>query len=348
MAATLSVQHPIGQMGIPSIMAHNSILPNREAFPKMDLLTTCATDLQKLLAAGEVSSVQLVEQYLAQINDHDRNGLQLHAMISVAPISSLTEKAQLLDNERREGKLRGPFHGIPIVVKDNIMTGPEHGMDTTCGSQALVGAKAKNAPMIESLLKAGMLVIGKTNLSVSLSLNKPPTSKLSMQEWSGCKGFPVTAGWSAVAGQTQSPYVKGGYVNGDKILGHSTPCGSSSGSAVAVAAGFAPIALGTESDGSVTQPAGRASLYALKATVGAVSTAGSSPHSPLTDSLGGLAKSSEDLAILTGILMNQNFSGYLTKSWSGLKVAFVDPKLWELDPAVCDHDEKLLAKQVSF
>ncbi|KAJ4857833.1 amidase domain-containing protein [Trichoderma breve] len=101
------------------------------------------------------------------------------------------------------------------------MTDPSLGMDTTCGSYALVGATAPNAPIVDRLLKAGMIIIAEANLS----------------EWAGLKGFGMVTGWSAIGGQTQSPYVRGGYVPGDKILGHSTSCSSSSGSAVAVAAG---------------------------------------------------------------------------------------------------------------
>lgn len=158
----------------------------------------------------------------------------------------------------------------------------------------------------------------------------------------------MVTGWSAVGGQTQSPYVRGGYAPGDKILGHSTPCGSSSGSAVAVAAGFAPVALGTESDGSITQPAGRASLYAMKVTVGALDTKGTSPQSPITDSLGGMAKSAGDLANFIGAMMEQDYSSYLTKTWAGQKVAFVDPNKWELHPAVCERIEIVREKQVSI
>lgn len=156
----------------------------------------------------------------------------------------------------------------------------------------------------------------------------------------------MVTGWSAVGGQTQTPYVPGGYVSGDKILGHSTPCGSSAGSAVAVAAGFAPLALGTESDGSITQPSGRASLYGMKVTVGALSTRGSSPQSPLTDSLGGMAKSSKDLADFIGEMMDKDYSAPLTKSWAGQRVAFVDPEAWELDPAVCNREENVRNRQV--
>ncbi|KAL5085707.1 hypothetical protein Trisim1_010053 [Trichoderma cf. simile WF8] len=306
------------------------------SYGRIDPLTTTAEELQKLLTSRSLTSLDFINIYLGQIEQHNKNGLKLNAIISTAPHHIVAEQAKLLDAERARGNIRGPLHGIPVVVKDNVMTGSSLGMDTTCGSYALVGARAPNAPIVDRILKAGMIIIAKANLS----------------EWAGSKGFGMVTGWSAVGGQTQSPYVRGGYVRGgyvlgDKILGHSTPCGSSSGSAVAVAAGFAPIALGTESDGSITQPAGRASLYAMKVTVGALDTKGTSPQSPITDSLGGMAKSSGDLAYFIGAMMEQDYSSYLTKTWAGQKVAFVDPNKWELHPAVCERIEVVREKQIS-
>ena len=131
-------------------------------------------------------------------------------------------------------------------------------------------------------------------------------------------------------------------------MGHSAPAGSSSGSAVSVTAGFAPLSLATESDGSITQPAGRASLYAMKVTVGALSTKRTSPQSPITDSLGGMSKSPVDLALLAGVMMDQDYSSFLTHSWEGQKVAWVDPKLWKLGPGVCEPIESIIEKQVSM
>ena len=155
----------------------------------------------------------------------------------------------------------------------------------------------------------------------------------------------MPTGWSALGGQTQTPYVKGGFKNGDKALGHSAPCGSSAGSAVGVAAGFAPLALGTETDGSITQPAGRAALFALKVTVGAVDTSRTSPASPFTDSLGAMAKSAGDLALLTAVLMDQDYSSFLTGSWHGHRIAAVDPKVWNLHPMVCEYVEAVKQQQ---
>ena len=132
----------------------------------IDPLTTTAKTLQKYLEAGSVTSLELVDIYVKQIEANNRNGLKLNAVISTAPYDLVSQYAKDLDAERAAGKARGPLHGIPIIVKDNIMTDSKLGMDTTCGAYALKGAKAGNAPIIERILKAGMIIIAKANLSV--------------------------------------------------------------------------------------------------------------------------------------------------------------------------------------
>lgn len=133
----------------------------------IDPLTTTAEELQELLTSGSLTSLDLINIYLGQIEQHNKNGLKLNAIISTAPQHIIAEQARLLDAERAAGSIRGPLHGIPVVVKDNVMTDSSLGMDTTCGSYALVGAKAPNAPIADRLLKAGMIIIAKANLSVS-------------------------------------------------------------------------------------------------------------------------------------------------------------------------------------
>jgi len=165
------------------------------------------------------------------------------------------------------------------------------------------------------------------------------------KEGAGGKCFGRTTGWSAVGGQTQSPYLRGGFTEGDKLLGHSAPAGSSSGSAVAVAAGFAPLSLATETDGSITQAAGRASLFGMKVTVGALSTEGTLPLSSLADSLGGMVKTTEDLAAPIGVLMETDYIPGLKSTWEGQRVAWVDPLAWELHSVVCNRNERLQQKQ---
>lgn len=276
----------------------------------INVLTATARELQERLRNGTSTSVEIVRAYLDQIDRHNLKGANINAFISLAPTAKLLEIASELDDRRARGDVLSPLHGIPILVKDNIMTVD---FDTTCGSFALKGVKVKaNADVVDYVLSAGMIILGKTNLS----------------EWAGKKGALVPGGWSAVGGQTQSPYIKGGFVKGDTFLGHSNPCGSSSGSAAGVAAGFAPLSLGTETDGSIIQPAGRNSVYGLKVTPGLISTKGTSPTSPISDSLGPMARSATDLATLLGILAQKDYEASLTRTWKDQKVAFVDPYLW--------------------
>lgn len=291
----------------------------------LNLLSTTAVELRDLLNGGSFRSVDLVHRYLDQIQQHNKDGAALNALISTPPKETLLETAARLDRERSEGNTRGPLHGIPVIVKDNIWTSPSLGCATTCGTIALESAVAKeNAPVIELLLEAGLIVIGKANLS----------------EMAAMKGYNCSAGWSAVGGQTQSAYVVGKVEPGDTWLGHSTPGGSSSGSAVGVSAGFAPIAIGTETDGSILVPCDRAALYGLKATVGAISTKGVLPYTSFTDSLGPIAKSSEDIALMMNIMIKgKDFTKNLTKSWDSLRIGLLDPRAWASGPTACKPND---------
>ncbi|POS69998.1 hypothetical protein DHEL01_v211609 [Diaporthe helianthi] len=192
-------------------------------FSKLDILSATATDLRDLLETKQASSVQLVKAYQSQIARHDAT---LQAFICLAPEQEVMATAASLDKERVEGRVRSHLHGIPIVVKDCFITAADLGMSTTAGSWALVGAKSsKNAAM----------------------------------EFAGMKMTMMMPGWSAYGGQTISPYV-GPIEEGETILGHSAPGGSSTGSAVAVAAGFSPLGIGAETIGSIITPASRAGL----------------------------------------------------------------------------------------
>ncbi|TPX14159.1 uncharacterized protein E0L32_000553 [Thyridium curvatum] len=265
----------------------------------LDLLTATAGDLRNLLEVGEYTSVQLVEQYLKQIARHNHQGMKLNAMISTRATDAALAEAHEMDVERLKSGARSRLHGIPIIVKDLICT-PSFGMGTTSGSLALQGLNASiDAPIATMLKNAGCVLIRKSNLS----------------EWGNSKGSGVTSGWSAIGGQTQSPYVEGGVDHKDKWMGHSTPGGSSSGSAVGTAAGFAPLGIGTEADGSIVQPAIRAALYAIKATVGDV----------------------EDCAdVLEILLPGRDFRSHLKKSWDGVSIAYLDYEEWQFPDAVCD------------
>jgi amidase len=294
-----------------------------------DPLAATAGELQELLQDGKLTSVDIVDVYLKQIEKHNHNGLKLNAIISVAPRDILVKRAERLDQERRNGATRSPLQGIPIVVKDSIITDVKLGMPTTNGSLAYKVARAtRNAECIERLVQAGMIILGKANLT----------------EASGMKSPSMTPGWSPAGGQTQTPYVFPSNREGDKILGNSRPGGSSSGSAMAVAAGFAPLALGTEAVGSLITPANRAALYGLKLPPGVSPNDGIFGISETFDGVGGMAKSADDLKMLTALLMGQSASAQSLAEES-LSVGFVDPREWQLPEAICAPDE-LDAKQM--
>ncbi|KAB8279596.1 amidase signature domain-containing protein [Aspergillus minisclerotigenes] len=208
-----------------------------------------AVDLQQLLEENKTTSAQIVEEYLAQI---DRYEPALNALISPAPRDKVLKIAKARDEERQKGQIRGPFHEIPIVLKESLVTASELGMSTTAGSVAFLGVKAsRNGAITQRLIDAGLIILVKAN----------------MTEFAGLKMTMMMAGWSAHGGQTLSPYV-GKIEDNEKILGHSAPGSSSTGSAVAVAAGFSPLAMATETIGFIVTPSTRAALYALKPTTG--------------------------------------------------------------------------------
>jgi amidase len=147
-------------IGSGDVTSHGSFLR------ALDPLTLTATQCQKMLAAGTTSTLELVEVFLNQIRQHNHDGIKLNAVISTAPIEVLTQQAKRLDEERANGKVTGPLHGVLIIIKDSILTDSDLGMDTTYGSFALVGAKAKNALVVNAISKACMIILGKANLSV--------------------------------------------------------------------------------------------------------------------------------------------------------------------------------------
>ncbi|OZJ06179.1 hypothetical protein BZG36_01023 [Bifiguratus adelaidae] len=246
---------------------------------KLDLLTATVKDLQGLLADGSVTSVELVKAYFDAIEKNNRKGFELRAVIETAPTA--LKLAEELDKERKEGKSRGPYHGIPILIKDNIATAPELGMNNTAGNFAVLanGLPIKSSFIGTKMTKAGLIIIGKANLS----------------EFANFKGD-ITNGWSARGNQTQSAYVKGGFLAGGD------PCGSSAGSGVGVSAGFAPVALGSETDGSIICPSNRAALYGIKPTVGLTSRSGVIPISATQDTVGPMAKSTWDAAAILSVI----------------------------------------------
>jgi amidase len=194
-----------------------------------------------------------------------------------------------LDQERKSGKIRGPLHGIPVLIKDNINTGDK--MQTTAGALAMQGHVAgADAFIIKKLRDAGVVILGKTNLS----------------EWANFRSSHSCSGWSSRGGQTKNPY----------ILDHN-PCGSSSGSGAAVAANLCAVAVGTETDGSVTCPASVNGIVGIKPTVGLVSRSGIIPISVTQDTAGPLGRSVKDVAILLGAMTGLDSDDPVTKESDG-------------------------------
>src|SRR5205814_7701556 len=194
--------------------------------------------LQEAMRSGKHTSRSIAEAYLARIQDVDKQGASLNSVIELNPDALAI--AEDLDKERQAGRVRGPLHGIPILIKDNIDTGDR--MQTTAGSLALVGQPAsRDAYIVEKLRESGAVILGKTNLS----------------EWANMRSKYSTSGWSGRGGLTKNPYVL------DR-----SPCGSSSGSAVAVAANLCTVAVGTETAGSIVGPASACGIVGIKPTVG--------------------------------------------------------------------------------
>lgn len=225
--------------------------------------------LQQEMRMGKYSARSLVELYVGRIKELDQ---QLHSVIELNP--DAVAIAESLDAERQAGKVRGMLHGIPILLKDNIDTGDK--MTTTAGSLALEGSIAKqDAFLAAQLRKAGAVIVGKANLS----------------EWANFRSPRSSSGWSGRGGQCRNPYVL------DR-----SPSGSSSGSAVSVAANLIAVAVGTETDGSIVSPASANSIVGIKPTLGLISRAGVIPIAHSQDTAGPMARTVTDAAILLGAM----------------------------------------------
>ena len=229
-------------------------------------------ELQDAMESGELTSVGICRRYLDRIEKLDRTGPRLGSVIEVNPDALAIARA--LDRERREGKTRGPLHGIPVLLKDNIDTHDR--MRTTAGSIALEDTIApRDAFVAKRLRSAGAVILGKTNLS----------------EWANFRGKRSVSGWSSRGGLTRNPYA----------LDRSA-CGSSSGSGAAVAADFAAAGVGTETDGSIICPAQTNGIVGIKPTVGLVSRSGIIPIAHSQDTAGPMARCVADAAILLGAI----------------------------------------------
>lgn len=257
------------------------------------------SELQDKMATGEYSAEKVTQLYLQRIAAIDKKGPALNSVIELNP-DALTI-AKVMDEERKAGKTRGPLHGIPVLIKDNIDTSDK--MMTTAGSLALMGhIAAKDAFIVKKLREAGAVLLGKTNLS----------------EWANFRSAKSCSGWSSRGGQTKNPY----------IIDHN-PCGSSSGSGVAVAANLCTVAIGTETDGSVTCPASVNGTVGIKPTVGLLSRSGIIPISHTQDTAGPMARTVKDAAILLGVLTGVDTDDEKTKESDGKVYAdytkFLDP-----------------------
>ncbi len=252
--------------------------------------------LQDMLSRGEYTSEQITGMYLKRIENIDKNGPAINAVIELNP--EVIAIARSLDIERQLGKIRSPLHGIPILIKDNIDTADK--MQTTAGSLALEGNIAsEDAFLVKQLREAGAILLGKANLS----------------EWANFRSTRSVSGWSSRGGQTKNPYVL------DR-----SPCGSSSGSAVAVAANLCMVSAGTETDGSIACPASMNGIVGIKPTVGLVSRSGIIPISHTQDTAGPFARTVEDAALLLGVLAGND----------------------EKDPATNKSEGKLIKDYTSF
>jgi amidase len=237
------------------------------AAPAVDVVELSATEARARMAAGQLTSEALTRAYLDRIAAIDAAGPTLRSVIETNP--NAVSDAAALDAERKAGTVRGPLHGLPILIKDNVDVA---GMVNSAGSLALAEHRPKvDAFLVARLRQAGAVILGKTNLS----------------EWANFRSTRSTSGWSSRGGQTRNPYVL------DR-----NPCGSSAGTGTAIAASLAAIGIGTETDGSIICPSSVAGLAGLKPTVGLVSRSGIIPISISQDTAGPMARTVSDVALL--------------------------------------------------
>jgi amidase len=254
-----------------AVMAAFVLTACGERAASYDVEEKSIAQLQEDLTSGAVTSEQLVQAYLARIAEIDDAGANLNSILSLNP--QALDQARVLDEERAAGNVRGPLHGIPVLLKDNIETSENA---TTAGSLALAdNMTGRDAPIVARLREAGAIILGKTNLS----------------EWANIRSSASTSGWSAVGGLTRNPYAL------DR-----NACGSSSGSGAAAAASLAAITIGTETDGSITCPAAINGLVGIKPTVGLVSRTHIVPISHSQDTAGPMGRTVSDVAALLNVI----------------------------------------------
>jgi amidase len=287
---------------LPALAGAREVVPSAatpgEVKPfELDEITIA--DLQSGMASGKFSARSITEKYLARIEEIDKQGPALNSVLEVNPEALAI--ADALDKERKEQHVRGPMHGVPVLIKDNIDTADR--MHTTAGSLALLGSKpTKDSFVAQKLRDSGAVILGKTNLS----------------EWANIRSSHSSSGWSGRGGQTNNPYAL------DR-----NPCGSSSGSGAAAAASLCAVAVGTETDGSVVCPASANGIVGIKPTLGLISRSGIIPIAHSQDTAGPMARSVRDAAILLGALAGVDPRDSATSASEGKVAAdytkFLDP-----------------------
>lgn len=257
-----------GAIGGASLLGLGELRAAEPANPAFELEEATIAEIQREMVSGKLTSLSLTRQYLERIGEMDRRGPTLRAMLDINPDAQAI--ARDLDAERRGRGIRGPLHGIPVLLKDNIDTSDR--MTTTAGSYALEGSiPSRDAFIAKRLRDAGAVLLGKTNLS----------------EWANFRSTRSSSGWSGRGGQAKNPYIL------DR-----NPCGSSSGSGSAISANFAMVSVGTETDGSIVCPASANGIVGIKPTLGLVSRSGIIPIAHSQDTAGPMARTVSDAAIL--------------------------------------------------
>jgi len=268
-----------GYATLPALIDLNKWVPD-----SLDFREATIDQLQEYMRAGKCTAVQLTRYYLDRIAAFDKSGPRINSVIELNP--DVIALAKQCDRERRKGMVRGPLHGIPVLLKDNIDTGDK--MHTTAGSLALQDNRASaDAFLVAKLRAAGAVILGKTNLS----------------EWANFRSTRSVSGWSSRGGQTNNPYAT------DR-----NPCGSSSGSGAAVSANFCAVAIGTETNGSIHCPSSVNGVVGIKPTVGLVSRTGIIPISHTQDTAGPMTRTVRDAAIVLSAIAGQDPSDSATLS----------------------------------
>lgn len=268
-----------------------------EAISVINLEETSISELQELYSNGDLSVEEAVQYYLDRIENIDRSGPELNSVLMLNP--DALSIAKELDKELKEGKSRGPLHGVPVLLKDNIDTFDK--METTAGSRAMVGSHPlQDSWVAKKLREAGAVILGKANLS----------------EWANFRGEISTSGWSGVGGQTKNPYIL------DR-----NPCGSSAGSGVSVSANLCMMAIGTETNGSIVCPSTANGIVGIKPTVGLISRSGIIPISFTQDTPGPMARTVSDAAISLGTMVGIDESDSKTIASEGKALNDYTPHL---------------------